>query len=223
MNQERNNTAESPFCLSSEIRWFMGGDVPIEILDWYRRSHHKHRYPTRTDMYLLYPHAKTIGVKFREDKFEIKSFVRALDTLSIGDHIKGDIELWEKWSLAGYSVSQLFSEIRGDKTSWIDVTKTRTIRKYSTDGEVIHEMDALGRQGFPDDGCNVELTEITIKNKSYWSIGFEAFATRKDLKDNLLQTFVLLFESYDIDFKLAEDDSFSYPTFLGKIRSDKFY
>ena len=211
---------ELPFYLSAEIRWFLGGDVPRDVCDWYNRSPHKHTYPERTDTYLLFPHAETVGAKFREDRFEIKSFVREMDPPVIKDNIVGKIELWEKWSLAGSSVSQLFKEIQDNKALWVDVIKTRTLRKYSTDGDDIQEMDASGRQGFPDDGCNVELTEITIENKSYWSIGFEAFSTKKDLTDNLLLTISLFFESYDIDLKLAEEDSISYPAFLRKIRSD---
>ncbi len=222
MNQAKSDIASSYFYLTAEIRWFMRGEVPPEFQDWFNRSKYKQGFGTRTDTYLVYPNAETVGVKFREHRFEIKSFVKTIDQLCIRDHIIGNIEIWEKWSMAGNAVAQLLKGVDQDRSVWIEVKKTRTIRKYSTDGEEVVEIDSSGKQGFPDDGCFVELTEIIINNNRYWSVGFEAFSEKKTLVDNLLQTVAFFFESAEVEITLSEEDSYSYPTLLGKIRSDQF-
>lgn len=219
MNQPATDNTSSFLFLTAEIRWFRKGDIPADLHSWFHKSKYIQRYGSRIDTYLLFPNAETVGVKFRENRFEIKSFVKKLDPVFITDHIRGIPEVWEKWSLAGNSVSWLFSEMGRDPSIWVDVKKSRTIIKYSADGEEILEMDASGTQGLPGDGCYAELTEVDINGKLFWTIGFEAFSKRKDIADNLIRTVRCFFNS--IEIHLPEEESFSYPTLLKRIYSEK--
>ena len=222
MSQLNTSSASSFFYLTAEIRWFRRGEVPPEIGEWFNKSKYKQRSGTRTDTYLVYPTAETVGVKFRENRFEIKTFVRTLDQLNIGDHIRGTMEMWEKWSMAGDSVAGLFKDINEDSATWIDVRKTRTMRVFSTDEEEIVETDATGQSGFPGDGCYAEITEIEVVGEPFWTIGLEAFSREKELEDSLLRTASYFFESAGDNLILPEADSYSYPVFLRKFHTGSF-
>jgi len=222
MSQLNTSAASSFFYLTAEIRWFRRGEVHPEIRDWFNKSKYKQRSGTRTDTYLVYPTAETVRVKFRENRFEIKTFVRTLDQLNIGDHIRGTTEMWEKWSMAGDSVAGLFEDISGDRATWIDVKKTRTMKVFSTEGEEIVETDASGQSGYPGDGCYVEITEIEVGGEPFWTIGLEAFNREKELEDSLLRTASYFFESAEITLNLLEGESFSYPLFLRKFHTGSF-
>jgi hypothetical protein len=203
--------------LSSEIRWFLQGPAPSEVVEWFSDSRYLFSAGTRTDRYLVFPHAETAGVKFREDNFEVKTLVRVVDHPVIAKRIKGQLELWEKWTLKGSSVSHLFEDVREEDPEWFDITKSRLLRKFSLDQEMIREVDASGKDGFPDDGCNVEITEVETDRGNYWTIGFEAFARRKNLIENLMGVTRLFFGPRMPDIILAEYDSYSYPTFIRSI------
>jgi len=195
----------------------MQGTAPSKVVDWFSGSRYLHSAGTRIDTYLVFPHAETAGVKFREDKFEVKTLVRVVDHPVIAKRIKGQLEIWEKWSLEGGSVSHLFEEVREEDPEWFDVTKSRLLRKFSLDQEMIREVDAAGKDGFPADGCNVELTEVETDHGNFWTIGFEAFARKRNLVENLLEVARVFFGPQMPGITMAEYDSYSYPTFIRRI------
>jgi len=205
--------------LTSEIRWFLQGTAPAEVVDWFSESSSIHSAGTRTDRYLVFPHAETAGVKFREERFEVKSLVRVVDHPVFGRRIKGQLEIWEKWSMEGSSVSQLFEDIQKETSEWMDVPKSRLLRTFSLDHDLIREVDASLSEGIPDDGCYVELTELETDHGNFWTIGLEAFALRRNLVDNLLEVTRYFFGPGMPDISLAEYDSYSYPTFIRRITS----
>lgn len=212
--EQTNTDSSSFFYLSAETRWFMPGDVPPAFQRWFDRSSLKQDYEPRIDTYLVYPNAASAGVKFRENRFEIKSLVRPLGELDVGDRFRGEAAIWEKWSVAGPFVSMFFNEAGDDRSRWTEVTKTRTIRKYATDGPEVREVDTAGGCGKHDDGCYVELTQLEVLNKKYWTLGFESFAGTRELSDNLFRTIDFFSRTLNNPLTFPAGRSFAYTEFL---------
>src|SRR5512135_734469 len=99
---------------SLEARWFLPGPVPREALSWIGPC----RTQDRTDLYLPLPGVVTVGVKFREGRFEVKRRDRDLGVHALG-LATGRVALWSKWS---YKVDE------ADASGWIAVRKQRTLR-----------------------------------------------------------------------------------------------
>ena len=172
---------------------------------------------TRTDRYLVYPFSEQVGVKFREERIEVKAKVRDLDLLEVGDHVSGKMELWEKWSAGAESVPLLFRDISGTADHWIDVTKTRWIRVFNAEGDKVTESDPGRGQEHPGEGCYAEITGIEVGDRSFWTLGLEAFGNEELLETNLMMTAAHLFESDQTNIHLTLSDSSAYPGFLRKI------
>jgi hypothetical protein len=214
---------KSPITMSAEVRWFFSGEIPKIVEKWFKSSKLRTKPERRTDTYLIYPNAKSCGVKFRKSKFEIKSLAKDIGNHDFGANARGAIRIWEKWSTKGESISQFKQEVTEDETIWIKVKKKRITRKYSADSNQIREVDASGKKGFPDNGCNTELTRVEIHQKPYWSLAFGSFGKEDTLIDNLLETGrILLSEgecpfaslSESLEVSLSEENCHSYPSFL---------
>jgi hypothetical protein len=214
-----------PISTSAEVRWFFEGDIPQAVGKWFKASKLRAAAEKRTDTYLIYPNATSCGVKFRENKFEIKVLAEDLGVKKLAANVVGAVEIWEKWSTKGKSIDQFRQEVTGDAAIWLAVKKKRITRKYSADGASIKEVDASGRDGFADDGCNVELTRVKIHQNTYWSIAFDSFGEGEidSLVDNLVRTVgIVLSESEcplsnpseSLGIWLSDEKSHSYPSFL---------
>ena len=99
----------------------------------------------------------------------------------------------------------------------MDISKSRLLRIFSLDHDLIREVDASGSDGIPDDGCFVELTEVETDHGNFWTIGLEAFALSRNLVDNLLEVTRYFFGPGMPEITLAEYDSYSYPTLIRRI------
>jgi hypothetical protein len=214
---------KSSITLSAEVRWFFDGEIPLTIENWFNASKLRAEPEERADTYLIYPNAESCGVKFRDNKFEVKSLVKDLGRQEFAGRAHGVVGLWEKWSTKGGPITQFRRGVTEDATIWIDVKKERVVRKYSADGRSIKEVDASGRDGFPDNGCNAELTRIEIRQKPYWSLAFDSFGEKDSLVDSLVQTARILLSESECPFtrsgerlggSLSDQTSHSYPSFL---------
>lgn len=215
--------------LSAEVRWFFNGEIPQKIEKWFKSSKLRSKSKKRTDTYLTYPNSKSCGVKFRKSKFEIKSLVKDIGNQNFVAKARGAVRIWEKWSTKGESISPFKQEVTEDETIWVDVKKKRIIRKFSADSGQIREIDASGKDGFPDNGCNVELTRVEIHQRPYWSLAFGSFGEEDTLIDNLKETVRILLSERDCPFtslseslevSLSEEECHSYPSFLALHRND---
>jgi hypothetical protein len=214
---------KSPISLSAEVRWFFNGAIPTIVKKWFKSSPLRSNPEKRTDTYLIFPKAKSCGVKFRNSKFEIKSLVEDRGNRNFAAKARGAIRIWEKWSTKGESIVQLKQEATLNKAIWVDVKKKRIIRKFSADSSQIREVDASDKKGFPDNGCNVELTRVKIHQNPYWSLAFGAFGKEDTLIDNLSKTVRILLSEKECPFtslcesseiSLSEEKCHSYPSFL---------
>jgi len=213
-----NTDATEFFYLTAEVRWFLPGRIPEEIRQWFGSSAFPLIPMTRTDRYLVYPFSEQVGVKFREERIEVKAKVRDLDLLEVGDHVSGKMELWEKWSAGAESVPLLFRDISGTADHWIDVTKTRWMRVFNAEGDKVTESDPGRGQEHPGEGCYAEITGIEVGDRSFWTLGLEAFGEEGSIEATLIKTAKLLFHPKAPHRGLTETNAFAYPAFLRSIR-----
>jgi hypothetical protein len=219
-----------PISTSAEVRWFSDGDIPQAVGKWFKASKLRAAAEKRTDTYLIYPNATSCGVKFRENKFEIKVLAQDLGIKKLAANVVGAVEIWEKWSTKGKSIDQFRQEVTGYAAIWVDVKKKRITRKYLADGTSIREVDASDKDASANNGCNVELTRVKIHQNTYWSVAFDSFGEGgiDSLVDNLVRTVgIVLSESEcplanpnkSLGISLSDDKSHSYPSFLAADRT----
>ncbi len=125
----------------------------------------------------------------------------------------GPIEIWTKWSS---EVLLLTDAPR------IIVNKRRWLRKLDTTGPVPREIKLGTRElpidgnRLPDEGCNVEYTEISVEGAPTWvSFSFEAFGPLKTVQSGLRRTTELLSKRQPPS--LGNARCLSYPAWLANI------
>ena len=158
---------------TAEVRWFFGGSIPAAIARWFCRGSLLDKAAPREDHYLLFPAPLGLNVKLREGRLEVKSRVGEPGLCTFATDITGNVELWEK-RIGGDAAVAEFEKLRSNAPHlWIAVGKERTLRTFSLEGASIQE--AAAGKVFLANGCNVELTTITVEGAAYWSFGFEAY------------------------------------------------
>ncbi len=149
---------------SAEIRWFLKGDAPDAVREWFRNESLAVDEEPRVDEYLLLPGSASTGVKFRQypgddrASFEIKSRTSEPINVSFGDAASGWLDTWVKWSCRPTDVPSFRDTITGGENLWVFVEKNRCLRKFAIGGHDVAEVDP-GMQR-PADGCQFELTAI---------------------------------------------------------------
>jgi len=199
---------------TTEIRWFIAGILPEETLSWFSAGHPLETATVQVHEYLLFPGCDTVGVKFREDRFEIKAKVGIPQPFSLVMGIRGWREQWVKWSLATKGLPMLGPELR-QSGPWLTVRKERNQRIFSAEAGNLQEVPA---GSFPVVGCNIELTRIEVEADppSWFTLGFEAYGPPSATSGILGEGLDLFFKAQGgaPGIKLNRANSFSYPTWL---------
>jgi hypothetical protein len=175
--------------LSAELRYFWKA-VPAALEEWYHRA----AYPPggggmRTDEYLLDTAQTELGIKRRGEKpgVEVKGLVKLGAKAAVAP-FTGQIEIWCKWTSPALLL---------DAGKTIAILKQRWLRKFDTlsGSEIPLGPDELPLGGLPlpQEGCNVELTKLTLPDGAvWWSCGLEAFGPPDHVEKNLTTTSALL-------------------------------
>lgn len=168
---------------TAEVRWFFEGPIPDEIEQWFCHSSLAFKAASREDHYLLFPAALGLGLKLREGRLEIKHLVESLGVRTFSADVAGTIQVWKKDAYGEPAVKE-FERLRTSAPHlWIAVRKERTLRRFSLEGTTIVEVPA--DKVFFRDGCNAELTKITVDGLAYWSFNFEAYGNPSRVADYL--------------------------------------
>ncbi|MFB2970121.1 hypothetical protein ACE1CD_14190 [Aerosakkonema sp. BLCC-F183] len=200
--------------ITSELRWFNRGKIPPEINDWFNADVFGEHYQLpeeREDIYLYIPECEYLGIKLRQQRLEIKLRKAELDTLSLGDHIEGKVEKWVKWSCEDATAESLIPADALKASPWVSVKKVRSQRKYQVSAEA--SVTSVPVDKAINEGCNVEITQLDIKDNLWWSLALEAFGEDANLMYNLKTVAVWLFQTYP-NFKLQLQNSYAYPKWL---------
>ena len=168
---------------TAEVRWFFEGQVPDEIEQWFCRSNLALKAAPREDHYLLFPAVLGLGLKMREGRLEVKSLIKTLGVRSFTADVAGNVQVWKKEAYGEPAVTE-FERLRTSAPHlWIAVRKDRTLRKSSLEGATIVEVPA--DRVVLRDGCNAEVTKLTVDGSAYWSFNFEAYGNSSRVVDYL--------------------------------------
>lgn len=204
---------------SAEIRWFILGALPDEVLSWFKSAQILDSEGVQVHEYLLFPDCQSVGVKLREGRFEIKAILAASQPLSLDLGIRGRTDEWIKWSFASEGLQAIDPALH-QAGRWLKVYKERFLRRFSADRGSLVEVTAK-RGCLPGVGCNIELTRIEVEvNPRFWfSLGFEAFGPSAVSAKILLDATHLFFQEHGRvpGISLGERDSLSYPSWLAKV------
>jgi hypothetical protein len=198
-----------------EVRWFYRGVVPRATLEWFQAGGSDPCAPaSRTDYYLRRPNGDALGIKLREGRIEIKQRQRQYGVLRLHQRVAGRVEGWQKWSLAlARADSGIGSGVALDP-AWLGVKKERRLRVYQLTAD--QEVKAISVSGNSAQGCSMELTQVSVGEQVWWSLGFEAFGDESALQESLLLIAWHVLAA-GAPPTLNAQDSCSYPQWLGML------
>ena len=164
---------------TAEVRWFCEGPAPEEARAWFRAVAGAPPLETRTDHYVRPAAPDGLGVKWREGKLEMKRLAEAVGEERFHVVVAGRVERWRKWSFPLAPGASL-DRPAGD---WVEVEKRRRVRYFAAEPAGVRPL-ALGERSA--EACGLELGEVRVGGRVWWSVCFEAFGSDEDaLADRL--------------------------------------
>src|SRR6266566_7370505 len=209
-----------------EVRWFYEGGIPETSSQRFRSGEspqNKGTIEERKDLYLYLPGVDSLGIKLRgtnkrrendADQLEIKRRQLEGGVVTFIPGVTGRMERWMKWVFLGESVDPQLSSILTTKDeAWFSVSKVRYLRKYKVTSD--KRVLALPLNEWPDNGCNVELTELIAPGgQVWWTLGLESFGEADaTIEDNLWLSANNFFTETGLGM-FEEKDSYGYPKWL---------
>ena len=201
---------------TSEIRWFLPGVLPSEIVSWFSAGHAPDAEPVQVHEYLLFPDCESVGVKLREQSFEIKAKSGPSRTLHLTLGINGQTDDWVKWSLSAGEL-QDFNRVLHQSGQWLKLRKERLLHRLCATGNDLVEVSGEARNSL-DAGCNIELTRLEVESdpRSWFTFGFEAHGPSSNTAEILEEGVHRFFRAHGPapGIRLDGENSLSYPAWL---------
>lgn len=216
--------------MTREIRWFFDGslaDTGAATAAWFTQSVARgEKSPAispedwRTDRYLFLPQVDDLGIKLRQDRWEIKGRHALIGIQRFGEGIEGEVACWTKWAIAAPGESGGgHSAIAA--CAIVDIAKQRIRRaaRFTQDGafEIAARQENAARE--IDRGLHMELTRIRVagaRRDSHWSLGFEAFPDDPSACALFAEAICALLEGCPAK-PLSAEGSMSYPRWLQRL------
>jgi hypothetical protein len=212
---------------STETRWILSETEFEVISNWF--AQHKLQFDkqdlfTRQDYYLKLLKNSTLGIKIREpetnangnseSKLEIKIMTNNFGAQKFDNNNQGIVNSWSKFSfetieneLETQKIINSFT-VNQQNDSWIKIDKDRLLLKYDvTNNTLVSGVTII------DEGAGIELTKFKIENKTYYSLGIEAFSMSNKGQENFNATINFLFSNSKIS-GLGIQNSISYPEII---------
>jgi hypothetical protein len=201
-----------------EMRWFYEGEIPASMWAWFRSDmQHTDVQPAREDCYLSLPDCDSLGIKLRQGRIELKQHCQEYGAVRVHERIAGVPQLWRKWSFLLADSHLMPAGVPGQPPGWIPVRKERALRTYRVAGE--GTVTALPPGEFPPRGCHLELTELRVQARMWWTFGLEASGEETTLHSDLLLVARKTLAVGDPP-SFAPGDCSSYPRWLQAVASD---
>jgi hypothetical protein len=170
--------------VSAEARWFWSASAPERLEEWFCGKHPDGIAAgggkERRDDYLRDPNQNELGIKRRGEKpgVEVKGLVSSGPTDLSLEPFVGPIEIWSKWTSEALRINPALT---------IVTRKLRWLRKFDTAHGSPREIEVDEyekiQEPLPQNGCNVELTHLTMPDDEHWfTLGFEAFGSLADVE-----------------------------------------
>lgn len=199
---------------TSEIRWFYQGTTPPVIENWFTSDvlgENGQPFEEREDWYLLIPGCEFLGVKLRQNRLETKLRVTGLGILQLRNNAIGAAEKWLKSTCEDAKLENLITPDIVVQGQWVKVEKVRSQIRYLVTDD--YSLTPASTEKTSQDGCNVELTQIIISDRQWWTLGFEASGTDGNLISNLETVANKMFQTFP-EYELNLLDSYAYPKWL---------
>ena len=199
--------------LTAEVRWFEKGSIPPAMMNWFTQIHPRvWTAAEQTNYYYSLPNDDAIGIKLRQNRIEIKKRQAVEKSVRFTPLVTGAIETWEKWSVALCPVEINFDEIDTDAI-WVGVHKRRNLQRYRLT-ELLAPIPVAYRRRVPQ-GFSLELSQITVRHKDWWTIAFEFYGIEKIKRNEIKDIIGKIFTSVP-DLRLTSNSSYGYPQFLNR-------
>ncbi|MBL3657847.1 hypothetical protein [Fulvivirga sediminis] len=195
---------------SFEVRWIFQGKLPDNMLQWVE-TFAPEEQSIRTDYYFNKTENGTLGIKLREGSIQMKPLLKEVGHFTFNDH-KAKIESYSKWSYLVQD-NQEWSYMIEEPETWLPVTKSRLMNKYTLAGGYPDRVEMKDRV---EQGCEMELSNISILNKDFWTLAFEAYG--KEAEVNLQKTLRYVFETSELPQVLPFQNSFGYAQLIHDIQ-----
>lgn len=209
---ERNPSASSAIepvtvDVTDELRWFVEGPPPTEIVKWFTANGSKGLIESRTDTYRLGDGDDT-GVKQRfGHKLELKTRLAARDGVALDADLVGQLETWQRWSPAGERVERVPGE------TWVAVDKFIIKRRFDTTGREVVLSEA--NRAMVGAGCDVEIAAVEVYCRPAWSLAFAAFGPPNSRERCIFPAWRALAPDRPTSLSLVHGaESCSYPEWL---------
>lgn len=198
--------------LTMEMRWFWQ-ELPVAIDQWFRHPPLPSTAADREDWYLVLPDTDDVGVKWRQGNLEVKKRLNDRGQQRFGDRLEGHLETWGKWSFESPAAVDLSHPVG----VWLAVTKSRQQQTYIvTAGNQVQAIADPDKRATITEGCNLELTKLSVLNQPWFSVCFEAFGRAEAIESTLEQVIYHLLNHENFP-ALALKDAFSYPAWLKQL------
>ncbi len=188
-----------------EMRWFF--DTPP--LDDTCHFHQHTEIQERTDWYSM-PCNPLCGIKLREERLETKLRTAAFGLRTLRPLV-GHLEAWRKWSLE-FALGDHPCERELRDAGWSAVDKRRQLRRFEVRQTEVHPTTVR-----PTSGCEFEMTELIVRGRTYWTVGFEAVGAADVLESNLRRVVEHVVEQGGIQRAFDAVHSYGYAHWLSQL------
>ena len=200
--------------ISAEIRWFYSGKKPLSVQEWFQDEclgNNLTGPDTREDVYLCLPECEFINLKHREGRLELKWRKKEVGVLSLPQQGEGMIQKWIKWPCDDPTVESMIPPDVTFRDNWVCVRKERSQRFYQLKND--DSVVPISEENIVEQGGSVELTQLTVQNQDWWSLGFEVFGSENHLVRVLEAIATEVMTNY-YGPVLSRENSYGYPTLL---------
>ena len=197
---------------TTEVRWFYEGKLPDPVADWFYHFNPVIQQP-RTDYYLNFTERARVGIKLREENIQIKTRISAFESLRYLLNVAGEAAKYERWSFPVVGNEEWITLINRPDV-WIPVKKMRRMMRFTLDGGY---PDQIEMEESADNGCEVELSQVEVTGKAYWSLAFESFGPTAEV--NLEKTVWDIFENQACPVSFEKERSFGYARLIHEMKN----
>ena len=188
-----------------EVRWFINRPIP-ELSRWFETLPPTScTLESREDLYLVLPGRSDLGVKFRENRLELKY---KLGKSRQGELVPGIIGVFEIWEKLGFPLTPEISNSvvpEGTEASRVPVLKRRLATMIETNG-IQESFHPLGTPVAAS--VQLEYTKLQLLGSSWYTIGLEW------LEDGDVTLPAKLLSDLLASSELEVNASMGYPEFL---------
>jgi hypothetical protein len=151
------------------------------------------------------------GIKVREGKLEAKLRVAALGQGNFAS-LAGHLEGYRKWSLE-FAADEQPSEDDLIAVDWLPLIKRRQLQRFEVVGSRVTPTAVR-----PANGCEFEMTELTVRSRRFWTVGFEAVGSPDRILDNLRCVAAHVVQRGGLQQPFTESNSYGYAQWLSRSR-----